>query len=400
MSLLLSAASTNAYEFPPYQGITLKLSGNISENYNNNITFASDEENKVEDLRTMLNLGLDFQYEGKTHFIGFSGKATRQIFEEESDVTSSSENIAVTFNNEFSEYDRISLRNSYTHTQEPGSSQGDFDINACRDYYANSGLTANQIESKCNEFSEEFGRFKGRFDSHSNNLSFTYSRYISETFDMSANYGYGQNWSAEEGTNDSESNSGGIRLNYRYSEPTAFSLSYDYQISSFEEGDDISRQSIKAGILQYITRRLYFNGSIGRDTVSSGENSIALGATLTSEIDENTMASLSFSQGTEISSNQEDTFKNWQISSNFTRLLTEDLNSSFSVFYGKGEYSESQVTDTLSGAGLNVSYEFWRSKRGANIQGNLGYSYSQLDSTEADRGYTRSSVNSSLTLAF
>lgn len=400
MSLLLSAASASAYEFPPYQGITLKLSGNISENYNNNITFASDEENKVEDFRTMLNLGLDFQYQGKTRFIGFSGKARRQIFEEESDVTSSSENIAVTFNNEFSKYDRISLQNLYTHTQEPGSSQGDFDINACRDYYANSGLTASQIESKCNEFSEEFGRFKGRFDSHSNNLYFSYSRYISETFDMSANYGYGQNWSSEEGTNDSESNSGGIRLNYKYSEPTAFLLSYNYQISSYDEGDDITRQSIKAGILQYITRRLYFNGSIGEDIVSSGANSISLGATLTSEMDENTMASLSYTQGTEISSNQEDTFKNWQISSNFTRLLMEDLNSSFSLFYGKGEYSASEVTDTLSGAGLNVAYEFWRSKRGANIKGNLGYSYSQLDSTDEDRSYTRSSVNSSLTLAF
>lgn len=400
MSLLLATAPANAYEFPPYQGITLKISGNISENYNNNITFASDEENKVEDFRTMLNLGLDFQYEGKTQFIGFSGKATRQILEEESDVTSSTENIAVTFNNEFSKYDRISLRNSYTHTQEPGSSQGDFDINACRDYYANSGLTVSQIESKCNEFNEEFGRFKGRFDSYSNNLYFTYSRYISETFDMSANYGYGQYWSAEEGTNDSESNSGGIKFNYKYAEPTTFSLSYDYQISNYEEGDDISRQSIQAGILQYITRRLYFNGNIGRDIVSSGDSSISLGATLTSEMDEKTMASLSYSQGTEISSNQGDTFKNWQISSNFTRLLMEDLNSSLSVFYGKGEYSAAEVTDTLSGAGLNVSYEFWRNKRGANIKGNLGYSYSKLDSTEEDRGYTRSSVNSSLTLAF
>lgn len=390
----------NAYEFPPYQGITLKVTGNISENYSNNITYASDNENRVEDFRTMLDLGLDFNYEGKKRSLAFSGRATRQILESNSDVRNPSENISLTFNNEFTKYDRLTVRNTFSHTQEPGSGQGEFNINECRDYYQNSGLSASQIEVKCNEFAEEFGRFKGRFESYRNDLSFTYNKYLSDSFNIGTNYVYSQNWSTEEGTNDSKRNSLGLRANYKYSEATNFSLSYGYQVSKFERGDDISRKSFDLGIGQYITKRLYFHGSLGQVFVSSGNDSISIGTTLNSEVDETTSASISYTQGTEISANTDDTFKNWQITGSLTKRLLEDLNSSLSVFYGKGSYSSVNVTDTFMGTSFNLSYNFWRNKRGANIKGNLGYSYSNLDSTDEPRGYTRNSVNSSITLAF
>ena len=75
----LHVSYVNAYEFPPYQGLRLKVLGDISENYSNNVTFASNDRNKVEDFRTMLNLGLDFKYEGKRRSVDFSGRASRQI---------------------------------------------------------------------------------------------------------------------------------------------------------------------------------------------------------------------------------------------------------------------------------------------------------------------------------
>ena len=59
---VLMATSANAYELPPYKGVELKVIGDITGNYSNNLTYASDNENRIEDYRTMLNLGLDFQY--------------------------------------------------------------------------------------------------------------------------------------------------------------------------------------------------------------------------------------------------------------------------------------------------------------------------------------------------
>jgi len=108
--LLLSPAI--AYEFPPYQGITLKILGDISESYSNNITYASDNENRVEDFRTMLNLGLDFKYEGKTRSLGFSGRANRELFADSSNERNPSESVMLSFNNDFSEYDRIRFINT------------------------------------------------------------------------------------------------------------------------------------------------------------------------------------------------------------------------------------------------------------------------------------------------
>jgi len=393
-------SSVNAYEFPPYQGLSLKILGDISESYSNNVTFASDEENKIKDFRTMLNLGLDFKYEGKRRSIDFSGLASRQISKGSSNVRNSTENISLIFNNEFSEYDNVILLGTYSHTQEPGINRSEFDLNTCRDYYRDSGLSASEIEVKCNLFEDQFNRLKGRFDSYNDNFNFTYNRLFSESFNINTSYSYGQNWSTAEGTNDSQQNTVGVRINYKYVEATSFFMSYAYQISSFAEGEDITRQSYKVGIGQYITKRLYFNGSMGIDNVSSGNDSISVEAMLRSDVDERTTASLSYSQGTEISSFQGDTFKNWQLTTNATRALLEDLNSSLSAFYGKGYYSSTDISDKLIGASFSLSYKFWESQRGANIRGNLGYSYSRLNSSDEARRYTATSVTSSITLAF
>jgi hypothetical protein len=301
-----------------------------------------------------------------------------------------------------SEYSNISINNTFAHTNTPSTDIGGFDINRCREALRDSLFNEFEIEDKCNEFEEEFGRFKGRFDSFRNTLDIGYRRDISEDFSINTNYVYGLNWSTQEGTNDSDRHALRLTVNYKYSQPTIFSLSYNYQISNFEKGEDISRQSITVGITQYITKRLYFNGNIGtsRTISGSGDDSITGNATLTSEYDEKTRATMSYRQDTSISANTDDTFKSWQITGRFTRTLLEDLMSSLSAFYGQGEFSSTDVTDTLLGASFNLSYNFWRSKRGSNVNGNLGYSYSNLDSTDKDREYTRNSINSGLTLAF
>ena len=393
-------ASASAYEFPPYRGIALKITSDITGNYSNNVTFASDKESKIEDFRTMLNLGLNFQYSSQRRVLGFSGLMKRQIYNTASNIRNPSENVAVSYLEALTKYDSISLRNTFTHTQEPGSATGDFDMENCRDYYVGFGYSTTEIESICNEFNEEFGRYKGRFDSYSNNFSFNYNKTLSEAFDFSVNYGFVQNWSDVYGTNDSDSNIFGLLTTYKHSAATSFSLKYDYQISSFGRGSDISQQSVNAGIGQYITKKHYFNANLGQTKVSSGSNSMTAGATFKSEIDEKTSASLSYSQGVQINTNTNDTFENWQVKGSLSRKLLEDLKSSLTAFYGKGDYSSSSITDTLLGASAKLSYKFWQSKRGSSMHGSLGYSYSDLASTDAGREYTRNSINTSLVVAF
>ena len=397
---LLMTASANAYEFPPYRGITLKIIGDITGNYSNNVTYASDDENKVEDFRTMLNLGLNFKYTGKRRSMGFSGLMTRQIDRTASNIRNSTENIKLNYSEMLTKYDSISLNDNYTHTQEPGSMTGDFDMEECREYYRDYGYNAAKIESVCNEFNEEFGRFKGRFDSYKNNFSFSYLRAIGKTVTLRTNYNRYKNWSDAVGTNDSVSNAFGLTATYKHSEATRFSLSYKYQLSDFERGDGISNESINIGIGQSFTKNTFLSANVGQSNVSSGNDTISLGATLRSVFDEKTSGSLSYSQGVEINANTDDTFENWQATGSLSRILLEDLKSSLSAFYGKGDYSTSSITDTFLGASVNLTYIFWQSKRGSSMEGILGYSYSDLASSDKGREYTGHLINTSLVVAF
>ncbi len=398
--ILLFSLSANAYDFPPYEGLKLKIAGTISEYYSNNANFAYDKNDTEEEFRTMLALNLDLKYEGKRRSLGLSGIANRRIEYDDSDRSNSSERMVLFFNNDFSEYDKIRISNTFSHTQEPDSFRRNPNINDCRNDFENYGYSPEQIEAECNKFEEEFGRIRGRFDSYSNRLNFDYSKSISEYFQIFTKYIYGKNWSKEDGTKDSDLNNVGMTLNYMYSQATNFSVSYNYVISEYEEGDDITVQKAKAGLKQYLTRRLFFDGSIGRDFVSSGEDNISINAGLTGEIDEKTTGRLLFSQGTEISPDKEDTFRSWRVTSIFTSSLLEDLSSSISAFYGEGEFVSEDITNKLLGASFNLAYNFWRGKRGSSFSGNLGYSYSDVDSTEENSGYTRSSVTSSLNLIF
>lgn len=146
---LFASVSANAYEFPPYMGLGLKVNGTVSEIYSNNITFAKEDENKIEDLMTMLALGMDMKYEVERRTLGLSGQVNRRIRTESSDIQNSSENVNVYFRNEFSKYDRVKLSNIFTHTQLPGSFEIGFDIEECLKTNEELALRQEEIEDIC-----------------------------------------------------------------------------------------------------------------------------------------------------------------------------------------------------------------------------------------------------------
>ena len=78
----------------------------------------------------------------------------------------------------------------------------------------------------------------------------------------------------------------------------------------------------------------------------------------------------------------------------------EDLIFSLSGFYGQGDFVSAEVTDTFLGVGADISYTFWRDKFGKSVDGRLGYTYSDLDSTDAERGYSRIGLDAGLTVSF
>ncbi|MEW6601333.1 MAG: hypothetical protein AB1499_10230, partial [Nitrospirota bacterium] len=211
---------------------------------------------------------------------------------------------------------------------------------------------------------------------------------------------YGSKWSPEEGTTDSRRSNGNIRINYGFSPITVFSWAYNYSDTRYKEREPISRQSVSIGIRQYITQLFYINGRIGMDYSSSSTNNTKVEASLTGPIDEKTALNIAYLKGDEISSDREDLFRNWRVTGSLTRELSEDLISSLSGFYGEGKFVDLDVIDSLLGVSLNITYDFWEDKKGKSIRGNVGYTYSDLSSTDENRSYSRSGVTLGLTVGF
>ncbi len=401
--LLLSISSAGAYviELPPHYGLTVKFIGTATESYSNNITFAEDNKDRIEDFVTTLSLGLDLRFEGKKRNMGLTGRINRQGRTGSVDNVNSSENLSANFSTEFSEYDMVKLSNTFTHTQVPGSFEEEFDIYECRRILEERGSSLDEIEFGCNKFKDEFGRFKGKFDSYNNRANFNYIKNISKHLDFSTNYSYTQNWFSEEGTRDSNRNDLGFSVNYLHSVATSYSLSYRYAISNFEDGGDITLNSISAGLEQYLTKKLVVNGSIGVDiTPSSTYTSFGASITQPIDIDKRTSASLLFTNEIDISSDREDIFRNWRITGSFTTQMLEHLNSLLSGFYGQGKFLADGAEDKLMGANIALNYTFWEGKKGQRISGLLGYTYSKLDSTDKNRGYTRGTINGGVIAGF
>jgi hypothetical protein len=392
-------APVHAYEFPPYEGLTLKIDGKLSENYSNNITYAQDDENRIEQWTTIVVLGLNVEYASKKRSLRLGGQMRQPIRFDDSDVQNSSEIMTLDFNNEFSQHDRIRIRDVYTHTKVPGSFEERNFREECSKLFREYGFDVARDDPRCTVFQREFGVSQGDFDVYENDFNFNYSRNISEQINVTVGYRNKRYDSSAGNSNDSIRNSVNGRVNYTLSHATVFFLDYTFYDTSYDEGDDISTDSFRAGIRQYITKRLYFNGDIGMDFTPTTDRT-SFDALLTAELDEKTSASIDFSRDTRAAVDREDLFRNWRGSGRLTRLLMEDMNVFLSVFYGEGDFVSDDVTDTLLGASVSLNYIFWQQIRGARIDGNLGYTYAESDSTDQNRGYNRSSVDATLSIVF
>jgi len=350
-----------------YPWLDIKVEGSVSEIYDDNTTFT--EENEKSDSITNLTLSLAVKYEGKTQTLKFIGHINQQIFAENHGFNNTSQDFDLIFSSELSKYDRISLENVFTHTYEPRS------------------------------FEEAFGRTGGRYSYYRNRFNFNYTKDISKQFSLITRYANEINEISREDLKDSYLNKVGFEVDYFTSFATLLLFSYGFANRKFEYSKDASIQTMAIGIRPYISKRVYFDGKIGVDFINSyndkGYSKPLILASLTDEISRNTRAGLSFAKQYNTDAYTEDIFNYWQTSAFFKRELLKRLRYSLSGFYGEGEYVSLDIIDKLWGANIALTYDF-REK----LRGNLGYTYSDLDSTDVSREYIKNTVFLSLTVEF
>jgi hypothetical protein len=395
---MLPKPTIYAYEFPAYEGINLNITGNMSGNYSNNITFAQDDEEKIDQFSAMLLLGLGVRYEGKRRTLAFDGKFRQPLYNS-ADVRNSSEILTVDVTNDFSKFDRVRLRNTYTHTKVPGSFEGSFIDEECRRLFEEFGIDTIRNDPVCSIFENEFGRAQGEFDTHRNKFLFNYTKYLSERIHVEARYNNEIFNTSLSSLNNSLHHNLNSTINYQLSHVTSFYLFYAFSDTSYDEGGNIPTNSFRAGGRQYLTKRLYVSGDIGMVFTPSTNNTL-FGVNIVGELDKKTSTVIDFTRDVRAAVDTENIFKSWRINGRLNRSFSEDLNSNIAVFYGEGNFITVDITDKLLGGSFSLSYRFWDHKRGPNMKGTLGYTYSSLHSTLTNREYERNSITASLTIAF
>lgn len=357
-------ANSHAYKLG---SVDLTLKGKLSQAYDDNITFVAN--NKKDDFITTFSLGADAKYERKTSFLGVSGNVNRQFFADNNNFDNNSEDFSLTFLNELSKFDRISIKDTFFHVYEPRS------------------------------FEDAFGRAGGRYSSYRNSLGLIYSRDISKQFGVSARYSNKADTYSKEDLADSYLNSCGFEAGYAMNSNTSFFASYDFLRRSFHPGTHASTHSLVAGIRRYITSQLYFDGKAGEDFIRSyNDKNYAkplFSVSLTDDIDQNTNANVSFMKQYSANSYSPDLFDYWQVSGGLSKKLLERMGSSLSGFYGRGKYISTVVSDKLSGLSASLTYDI-----SVNLKGNLSYSFSQTRSTVESREYKKNTISFGLTAQF
>jgi len=349
----------NAYAYR-IGNIDITLRSRIQQMYDDNVTFASI--NKKEDFITVFTIGMDARYAGKMNSLELITDITRNTFVSHQDFNNTSEDVTLRFQREFSKFDRISLRDSFTHAEEPRS------------------------------FEDEFGRTSGRYSYYRNNFNISYTRDISKSLSFNLRYANRIYAVSREDMSDSYFNNIGFDASYIFGPRTIATFSYDYEHRKFDPGAKSYIHKIAALLRRYITPHLYFDISSGVSFAHSysGENySQPLFAfSLAEEVNKNSRVGLSFVKEYATNSYTANIFDRWSISMFFVYDILERLQCSFSFFYSNVKYKIVDIADKYFGSRISFIYDI-----SDNLRGDISYSYSNTSSDVDLREYRKNKVS-------
>lgn len=349
-----------------YKGFDIKIKGiTAGETYDDNVTFS--KENPKEDFITNMGVGVSVKYAGRNTSLELTGTLYNEIYAKNDQFDNVSQDAALNFTSELSEYERINLKNTFSHTYVPLWFEG------------------------AQFYEDQFGRTEGRFSYYRNRFNIDYIRDVTEHVALRAKYGNDVDVFSTETLSDSFLNKFGFETDYLYSPDTTLFFAYDFSDRHFEDADSALINTVGFGIRQSITKKLYLDASAGLDFVDAF-NTVEIvkptaQASLAYEMNERTRARLTFTRKHDTSPYNKDIFNFWRTSALFTRQLSERCGSTVSLFYGSGDYVSSGFEQRLLGATPAFTYDINK-----HLKGNLTYTYSFSDSNVEMAGYTKNTV--------
>lgn len=348
-------------------GLDLEPTVSIRETYDDNITYVSSQAKS--DFITSLDIGLNAKYEERARSLNLSAGVGRDFFERHANFDNTYENISLSAGQEFSKYSRLSLNDTFSHSEEPRS------------------------------FEEEFGRAAGRYSIYRNRFGIDYSKEITRQFSLLTRYGNEATQYSRNDLSDSILNSIGLESDYAVSSMTIAFFSYDFARRDFNPGAEASTQTVAGGIRQYLNSQLLLDTKIGVNLVKAYNDQRyhkpLFYASLIEDIDENSRARISFKKEYYTNAYSSDIFNYWELSSAIAQRLSERLSGTISCFYGQGKYITFGIKDKLGGLDTGINYDLSK-----NVIASLKYAYSETQSNTDSREYKKNTVSAGLKIGF
>jgi uncharacterized protein (PEP-CTERM system associated) len=161
----------------------------------------------------------------------------------------------------------------------------------------------------------------------------------------------------------------------------------------------ISTTRVAGGLRQYLTPQFYVDGRLGGDFASTSDdqenNSMYSEVSLVDDIDESTNFRITYLKQDASTTYTQEIFKSQRVSAALTKSLLRRLGLTLSGFYGKGDYTASNIKDNLFGGDLRLVYDL-----SPHIKANLGYTYSKTDSNVNTRDYNKNVISMGLSGEF
>ncbi len=372
-TLLVVSLFTALLTFPCYTfayqigNLDVNVDAGIAQACDDNITFA--RENAKDDLITNLSVGLNAKYEGKLQNFSVNTAISRQNFFKYHNFDNTSENISLNYNQELTKHERINLKNTFLHAEEPRS------------------------------FEDEFGRTGDRYSYSRNSFGAAYTRDISKQSTLIFNYINELYDYSRIDLNDSYLNRFSMEADYSLSSKTILLALLEYIHRNYEHTANAKTKRMAGGIREYFTSQFYFDLKAGRDFIRPADKQKSTGqfisASLTNEINKNTSFTISYLKENSTTDYSQNIFKSQRVSLSLAKQILEKLKVSLSGFYGNGEYSAIDTRDRLKGASTGFTYDLL-----SGVRMNASYSYSETSSNAASREYKKNFVSLGITYEF
>jgi hypothetical protein len=339
----------------------------MSESYDDNITYVKD--NPQSDWITELLVGLGIRREGKNNLLTMDVSATHQFFFDNSSFDNTSEYLDVNFLQEISKYDTLRITDTFSHSEEPRS------------------------------FADAFGRTTGRYSTFQNDAGVDYRHDFSQQLAGNLRYANSLTNYSRNDLSDSDMNTVGTGLDYAFNSANIASLNYDWMKRDFSPGASATTRELAGVLRHFFTAQVYLDLQGGADFIKSFNEEEStkplFRAALINDIDETTRTGIRFEKQYTTTSYTQDLFDMWRVSVNLLKQLTSRFTATFNAFYGQGTYVTTDIQDDLTGVGLGCNYDLTK-----DAKVNLGYSFSQDDSTDAVNSYTKNVIYLGMEMKF